>query len=98
MMAPPVTTPANPEGMNGCQFAGRTSMPPTIRKITIAVSLTATMMLLVSADSRTPRTSKMVRTKTTRNAGTLKYAPVNFPEAYTALDQWSGKMMPKAAS
>ncbi len=71
-MAPPVTIPAKPEGANGFQFAGFTSMPPTTRNVRMAPILTATMMLLVSADSFTPRTSSSVRMKTIRKPGRLK--------------------------
>ena len=84
-MAPPVTIPANPEGAKGVQFAGFTSMPPTTRKVRIAPILISTMTLLASADSFTPRTSNKVRIKTIRKPGTLKYAPVQCPDAHTGL-------------
>src|SRR6202789_3278825 len=97
-IAPPVTTPAKPEGANGTQFAGFTSIPPTTRKVRMAPIFTVTIMLLVSADSFTPRTSSSVRTKTIRNPGILKYAPVHCPPAQTGLAHLSGKLRPKTAS
>ena len=72
MMAPPLKMPAKPDGANGCQFAGFTKVAPTARKITMAPSFTATMMLFACADSRIPRTSNTVSTKTMRKAGTVE--------------------------
>src|ERR1700689_5687358 len=95
-MAPPVTIPAKPDGAKGDQFAGFTSIPPTTRKVRMAPILTATIMLLVSADSFTPRTSSKVRMKTIRNPGRLKYAPVHCPDAQPGLAHLSGKITPKA--
>src|SRR5579871_1182410 len=97
-MAPPVTTPPNPEGANGFQLLGLTSAPPTTRNTRIAPILIATMMLLASADSRMPRTSKTVRMKMTRKAGTLKYAPVQCPDSQTGVDHRSGKFIPNVAN
>src|SRR5215468_9891328 len=97
-MAPPVTMPAKPEGANGVQLAGFTSIPPTTRNVRIAPILTMTITLLASADSRTPRTSSNVRMKTIRNPGRLKYAPVQWPDANTGLAHLSGKVMPNAAN
>src|SRR5580700_4392026 len=97
-MAPPVTIPAKPEGAKGTQLAGFTSIPPTTRKVRMAPIFTVTMMLLVSADSFTPRTSSSVRRKTMRKPGRLKYAPVHCPPAQTGLAHFSGKLRPKTAS
>src|ERR1700680_2935552 len=97
-MAPPVTIPANPEGANGVQLAGLISMPPTTRKVRIAPILISTMTLLAPADSFTPRTSNNVKIKTIRKPGTLKYAPVHFPDAHTGLAHALGRLTPKAAS
>src|SRR4029077_615588 len=97
-MAPPVTIPANPEGANGVQLALLTSMPPTTRNVRIAPILIITMTLLAPADSFTPRTSSSVRIKTIRKPGTLKYAPVQCPEAHTGLAHSLGRFKPKAAS
>src|SRR5947209_8225454 len=90
--------PPKPDGANGFQFAGCTSMPPTTRKVRIAPILIATMTLLAPADSFTPRTSRTVRTKTIRNAGILKYEPVQCPDSHTGVDQRSAKLSPNAAS
>src|SRR5215472_13318593 len=97
-IAPPVTTPANPDGANGFQFAGFTSAPPTTRKTRMAPILIATMMLLASADSRIPRTSNTVRMKMIRKAGTLKYEPVQCPDSQTGVDHRSGRLRPNDAS
>src|SRR5689334_24177598 len=90
--------PAKPDGANGTQLAGFTSMPPTTRNVRMAPIFTITITLLASADSRTPRTSSSVRTKTIKKPGILKYAPVHFPAAHTGLAHWSGRFTPKAAS
>src|SRR5579863_4491339 len=97
-MAPPVTTPPNPEGAKGFQLLGFTSAPPTTRKVRIAPILMATMMLLASADSRMPRTRSTVRMKMIRKAGKLKYAPVQWPDSQTGVDHLSGKFTPNEAS
>src|SRR5208282_5047688 len=97
-MAPQVTIPPKPEGAKGDQFAGFTSIPPTTKNVRIAPILTATMKLLASADSFTPRTSNSVRTNTIRNPGRLKYAPVHWPEAHTGLAHLSGNRIPNAAN
>src|SRR6266550_1969892 len=97
-MAPPVTTPAKPEGAKGFQFSGFTSIPPTTRKIRIAPILMVTITLLAFADSRIPRTNRMVRMKMIRNAGTLKYEPVQCPASQTGLDHLSGRSSPKDES
>src|SRR6266481_2658306 len=97
-MAPPVTIPPNPEGAKGFQLLGFTSAPPTTRKMRMAPILMATMMLLASADSRTPRTRRTVRMKTMRNAGKLKYEPVQCPDSQTGVDHRSGKSNPYEAS
>src|SRR5579885_2824143 len=97
-IAPPVTIPPNPEGANGVQFAGLTSMPPTTRNVRIAPILIATITLLASADSRTPRTRSSVSRNTIRNPGRLKYAPVQCPEAHTGLAHFSGRLIPNAAN
>src|SRR5258707_11424520 len=97
-MAPPVTTPAKPEGAKGTQFPLWTSIPPTTRKVTMAPILIATITLLAPADSRTPRTSSKVSTNTIRNPGRLKYAPVQWPPAQTGMDHLSARCIPKASS
>src|ERR1700722_13592442 len=96
--APPVTTPLNPDGGDGFPVLVCISDPPTTRKIRIAPILMATITLLASADSRIPRTNKTVRMKMMRNAGKLKYAPVQWPDSQTGVDQRSGKLRPKEAS
>src|ERR1700730_17869109 len=98
MIAPPASTPPNPDGANGCQLPGCTRLPPTTRKVTIATIFTRTMILFVLADSRIPTTSNTVRIKTTRKGGMLKYDPVHCPEAQTGLDHWSGKAIRNPAS
>src|SRR5258707_12745028 len=97
-MAPPVTIPANRDGANGVQLALLTSMPPTTRNVRIAPILIITITLLAPADSFTPRTSNRVRMKTIRKPGTLKYAPVQCPEAHTGLAHSLGRFKPNAAS
>jgi hypothetical protein len=71
-MAPPVTMPPKPEGAKGFQLPGLIRAPPTTRNTRIAPILIATMTLLASADSRTPRTRRTVRMKMMRKAGKLK--------------------------
>ena len=71
-IAPPVTIPPKPDGANGFQFAGFTSIPPTTRNVRMAPIFTATITLFASADSRTPRTSSKVKMNTIRNPGALK--------------------------
>src|SRR5947207_8887523 len=93
-MAPPVTMPPNPEGAKGFQLLEFTIAPPTTRKIRMALILINTMTLLASADSLIPRTSSTVRMKMIRNAGTLKYAPVQCPDSHTGVDHRSGKFKP----
>src|SRR5690242_8759734 len=90
--------PPNPDGANGFQLLGLTSAPPTMRNTRIAPILIATMMLLASADSRMPRTSKTVKMKIIKNAGMLKYEPVQWPDSQTGVDHLSGKPMPNDAS
>src|SRR5579885_1425015 len=97
-IAPPVTMPPKPDGANGFQLLGLTNAPPITRNTRIAPSLIATMMLLASADSRIPRTSKTVRMKIMRKAGTLKYEPVQCPDSHTGVDHLSGKFRPNDAS
>src|SRR5262245_61171362 len=97
MMAPPDRMPAKPDGAKGCQLLGFTSIPPTTRKVTMAPILTTTMMLLASADSLIPQTKRTVSTKTTKNAGKLKYDPVQ-PLSKTGVDHLSGSVNPKEAS
>src|SRR5260370_5828037 len=97
MIAPPASTPPNPDGANGCQLPGCTRLPPTTRKVTIATIFTRTMILLVLADSRIPRTSNTVRIKTTRKAGMLKNDPVHCPEAQTVPDHGQVKARPNHA-
>ena len=64
----------------------------------MAPILIITITLLAPADSFTPRTSSKVRMNTIRKPGTLKYAPVQCPEAQTGLAHSLGKFTPKAAS
>src|ERR1700682_1926704 len=97
-MAPPVTIPANPDGANGVQLALLTSMPPTMRKVRIAPILISTITLLAPADSFTHRRSTSDSMKTNRKPRTLKYEPVQCPEAQTGLAHALGKLIPKAAS
>src|SRR5262249_27907218 len=68
------------------------------RNVRIAPILIATITLLASADSRTPRTNNNVRTNTIKNPGTLKHAPVDPGGGETGLDQCAGRWMPNAAS
>src|SRR5712671_6966744 len=98
MMAPPEMTPANPDGANGCQFAGFTSIPPTTRNVMMAPIFTRTIMLLAPADSRMPQTRRTVKMNTMRNAGTLKYAPDQCPPVQTGVDQASGICSPNEVS
>src|SRR5438270_12043200 len=71
MMEPPVRTPGQPLGTNGCQFAGWMYAAPAKMNARMAAIFSNTMMLLVSADSRIPRTSTTVKIMTIRNAGQL---------------------------
>ncbi len=71
MMEPPVSTPDQPLGMKGCQLLGWMKPMTAKTKMRIAVSLKATIILLVEADSRMPRTRMTVRMSTMRNAGML---------------------------
>ena len=71
-MAPPVTIPPKPEGAKGFQFAGFTSIPPTTRNVRMAPIFMATITLLASADSRTPRTSSKVKMKTIKKSGQIE--------------------------
>src|ERR1700761_1160971 len=50
-------TPFQPFGMNGCQFAGVTWNTPTPITSSTTITLIATMMLLIRADSRMPTDS-----------------------------------------
>src|SRR5579884_1885455 len=71
-MEPPVSSPDQPLGENGCQFDGWTKCAPNAIKIRIAAIFSRTITLFVSADSRMPRTSTTVNIMTMRNAGQLK--------------------------
>jgi hypothetical protein len=64
----------------------------------MAPILMATITLLASADSRTPRTSSTVRMKTMRNAGKLKYEPVQRPASHTGVDHLSARLRPNEVS
>ena len=71
-MAPPVSTPCQPFGMNGCQFIGLMYLDANTMKRKMATSLMATMMLFAPADSRIPKTSKTVSSMTISNPTRLK--------------------------
>ncbi len=71
-MEPPVSTPDQPLGMKGCQLEGWMKPMAAKMKMRMAMSLKPTIMLLVEADSRMPRTRITVRIKTIRKAGMLK--------------------------
>ena len=72
-IAPPVSTPENPLGMNGCQLAVLTARAAPKMKSRIAAILITTIALLARALSRTPRTSIQVSTMISRNAGRLNH-------------------------
>src|ERR1700709_2389428 len=56
------STPLQPLGMNGCQFAGVTWNTPTPITISTTATLIATMMLFTRADSLMPVESRAVIT------------------------------------
>ena len=58
--------------MKGCQLPGWMKPMTAKTKMRMAMSLMPTIMLLVLADSRMPRTRITVRMRTMRKAGMLK--------------------------
>jgi len=78
--------------------AGFTTIEPTAIKVRIAAIFTRTIPLLTSADSRTPRINRTVRTRIIRKAGKLKQAPVKCPSVHTGLDHRSEIGRPTAAN
>src|SRR5579859_2679965 len=71
-MEPPVRMPGQPFGEKGCQLDVWMKRDAKVTKARIAMILISTMMLLVSADSRMPRTRITVSNITMMKAGQLK--------------------------
>src|SRR5215468_9255259 len=71
-MEPPVRMPGQPLGEKGCQLEGWMKRDAKVMKARMATILISTMMLLVLADSRMPRTRITVSSITMMNAGQLK--------------------------
>src|SRR5216684_1536412 len=69
---PPVRMPGQPLGANGCQFEVWIKRDANETNTRIAMIFISTITLLVSADSRMPRTRMTVRSITMMNAGQLK--------------------------
>ena len=72
MMEPPVRTPDQPLGMNGCQLAGWMKLDAGKDKDQDGDDLDADHDVVGAADSRMPRTRMTVRIRTMRKAGMLK--------------------------
>src|SRR6185437_10128479 len=97
-IAAPVSTPENPFGKNGCQFAVFTAFAAPKTKIRIARIFTATMPLFAPALSRTPRTRIHVNTSNTTRAGTLNQLPVSRPSMKIGFENLVGRCHPKMFS
>ena len=78
--------------MKGCQLAVLTACAAPKMKIRIAATLISTIALLVSALSLAPRTRIQLSTISSRNAGTLKIAPVGLPSTNTGFESDRGQV------
>src|SRR5579885_2465352 len=73
MMDAPVSTPGNPLGAKGCQFAELIARAAPKQNSRIATILMITMVVFASALSLTPRTRIQVTPSVISRAGTLNH-------------------------
>src|SRR5436305_14804537 len=79
-MDAPVSTPGNPFGAKGCQFAELMACAAPRQNRAMAATLITTMVVFAPALSRTPRTSSHVTAMVMTSAGTLNH-PAGPPAA-----------------